>query len=279
MLLQTNSYIVPPDKRAEHARLLRRFRQVLTRLGCDHFEVYEQVGSNWNAADVSGRVVQIMRFRDRRHQLAVQATERNDPVAQAVIAEFCQLINFPYQQQQGLFAVGFYQAVLQVGAARAHEAHEAETAAAGDAAAAMESIEAPAPAVNAEEPVFAEGTEGIIAAAEKLSDEQLDAGGEEAVAEAIAAASSNGAGEHVEEIHAPEAPQPQQEQPETPPPAQLGGSDDFDLAALLDPHIDPEPGEPRSNANGNPRAGWADDLSLGAALARESGHQPDHVAQ
>jgi len=258
MLLQTNSYIVPPDKRAEHARLLRRFRQVLTRLGCDHFEVYEQVGSNWNAADVSGRVVQIMRFRDRRHQLAVQAAERNDPVAQAVIAEFCQLINFPYQQQQGLFAVGFYQAVLQVGAARAHEAHEAETAAAGDAAAAMESIEAPAPAVNAEE---------------------LDAGGEEAVAEAIAAASSNGAGEHVEEIHAPEAPQPQQEQPETPPPAQLGGSDDFDLAALLDPHIDPEPGEPRSNANGNPRAGWADDLSLGAALARESGHQPDHVAQ
>src|SRR5438093_471156 len=159
MLLQTNSYIVPPDKRAEHARLLRRFRQVLTRLGCDHFEVYEQVGSNWNAADVSGRVVQIMRFRDRRHQLAVQAAERNDPVAQAVIAEFCQLINFPYQQQQGLFAVGFYQ------------------------------------------------------------------------------------------------------------------------AALLDPHIDPEPGEPRSNANGNPRAGWADDLSLGAALARESGHQPDHVAQ
>src|SRR5437867_2768488 len=183
MLLQTNSYIVPPDKRAEHARLLRRFRQVLTRLGCDHFEVYEQVGSNWNAADVSGRVVQIMRFRDRRHQLAVQAAERNDPGAQA------------------------------------------------------------------------------------------------AVAEAIAAASSNGAGEHVEEIHAPEAPQPQQEQPETPPPAQLGGSDDFDLAALLDPHIDPEPGEPRSNANGNPRAGWADDLSLGAALARESGHQPDHVAQ
>src|SRR3954462_4501897 len=118
MLLQTNSYIVPGDKRPEHARLLRRFRQVLARLGCDNFEVYEQVGSNWNTAELSGRVVQIMRFRDRRHQLAVQAAERNDPVAQAVIAEFCQLINFPYQQQQGLFAVGFYNGVLPVAPTR-----------------------------------------------------------------------------------------------------------------------------------------------------------------
>jgi hypothetical protein len=117
MLLQTNSYIVPRDKRVEHARILRRFRQTLLRLGCDHFEVYEQVGSNWSASEATGRFVQIMRFRDRKHQLAVQSAERDDPTAQAVIREFCELINFPYQQQQGLFAVGFYTGLLESSAA------------------------------------------------------------------------------------------------------------------------------------------------------------------
>jgi hypothetical protein len=114
MLLQTNSYIVPKEKRAEHARLVRRFRQTLARLGCEHFEVYEQVGANWGGGESTGRYVHIMRFRDRKHQLAVQAAERNDKAAQALITEFCELINFPYQQQQGLFAVGFYQSVLPV---------------------------------------------------------------------------------------------------------------------------------------------------------------------
>lgn len=114
MLLQTNSYIVPKEKRAEHSRLIRRFRQTLLRLGCDHFEVYEQVGSNWSNSESGGRYVQILRFVDRKHQLAVQAAERNDPTAQAVIADFCELINFPYQQQQGLFAVGFYTSVLPI---------------------------------------------------------------------------------------------------------------------------------------------------------------------
>src|SRR5688572_16701184 len=108
MLLQTNSYIVPKDKRSEHTRLLRKFRQTLARLGCDQFEVYEQVGANWAAGEATGRFVQIMRFRDRKHQQDVQAGERQDPVAQQLIQEFCALINFPYQQQQGLFAVGFY---------------------------------------------------------------------------------------------------------------------------------------------------------------------------
>jgi len=112
MLLQTNSYIVPKDKRAQHTRLVQRFRQTLTRLGCDHFEAYEQVGANWNPADTTGRFVQLMRFHDRKHQLAVQAAERNDPTAQGLIKEFCELINFPYQQQQGLFAVGFYHSLL-----------------------------------------------------------------------------------------------------------------------------------------------------------------------
>ena len=112
MLLQTNSYIVPKEKRSEHARLMRRFRQVLGKLGCDMFETYEQVGANWNGSDASGRFVQIMRFRDRKHQMSVQNAEKNDPVAQALIAEFCALVNFQYQQQQGYFAVGFYNGVL-----------------------------------------------------------------------------------------------------------------------------------------------------------------------
>jgi hypothetical protein len=114
MLLQTNSYIVPKEKKTDHARIMRRFRQTLLRLGCDHFEVYEQVGSNWSSSDSTGRYVQILRFVDRKHQLAVQAAERSDPTAQAVITEFCDLINFPYQQQQGLFAVGFYTSVLPI---------------------------------------------------------------------------------------------------------------------------------------------------------------------
>jgi hypothetical protein len=114
MLLQTNSYIVPRDKRAEHQRLIRRFRQTLKRLGCDHFEVYEQVGPNWSNSESSGRYVQILRFVDRKHQLSVQQAERTDATAQAVIADFCDLINFPYQQQQGLFAVGFYNSVLPI---------------------------------------------------------------------------------------------------------------------------------------------------------------------
>lgn len=114
MLLQTNSYIVPKERRSEHARLMRRFRQVLGRLGCGDFEVYEQTGANWTGAtEGSQRFVQIMRFRDRKHHAALQAAERADPAAQQLIAEFCELVNFPYQQQQGFFAVGFYTSVLE----------------------------------------------------------------------------------------------------------------------------------------------------------------------
>src|SRR5437870_5778394 len=122
MLMQTNSYVVAKDKRTEHVRLLNRFRQTLARLGCDQFEVYEQTGQNWNSPENAGRdtrFVQIMRFRDRQHQRDVQAAERTDPRAQDLIKEFCELINFPYQQQQGLFAVGFYNSVLPVGTSRA----------------------------------------------------------------------------------------------------------------------------------------------------------------
>src|SRR5262245_27625730 len=114
MLLQTNSYKVPKERRADHARLLARFRQTLARLGCDHFEAYEQVGANWSGGETTGRFVQIMRFRDRKQQQQKQTAERTDPQAQALIKEFCDLINFPYQQQQGLFAVGFYHSALAV---------------------------------------------------------------------------------------------------------------------------------------------------------------------
>lgn len=113
MLLQTNSYVVPKEKRAAHQHLMQRFRQVLMRLGCDHFEVYEQVGANWTGGETSGRFVQMMKFRDRKHCQAVQSVERNDPAAQALVREFCELINFPYQQQQGLFAHGYYHAVIE----------------------------------------------------------------------------------------------------------------------------------------------------------------------
>ena len=118
MLLQTNSYVVPKEKRAEHARLVRKFRQTLGRLGCDQFDVFEQVGPNWGGGETTGRFVQMMRFRDRKHQVAVQTAEKQDPAAQALIQEFCNLINFGYQQQQGLFAVGYYQSVLPVAPAR-----------------------------------------------------------------------------------------------------------------------------------------------------------------
>src|SRR3954470_19534174 len=114
MLLQTNSYVVPKEKRAEHARLVRKFRQTLLRLGCDQFDVFEQVTDNWGGGETTGRFVQMMRFRDRRHQQAVQASEKQDAAAQQLIAEFCELINFAYQRQQGLFGVGFYQSVLPV---------------------------------------------------------------------------------------------------------------------------------------------------------------------
>ena len=120
MLLQTNSYIVPKERRAEHARLLRRFRQVLLRLGCDLFEVYEQMGPNWSTGDQSGRFVQIMRFRDRKHQREVHAAEQSDPAAQQLINDFCDLINLPYQQQQGMLAIGYYQSVMDVPSSAIH---------------------------------------------------------------------------------------------------------------------------------------------------------------
>jgi len=144
MLLQTNSYVVPREKRVAHTKLLRRFRQEMLRLGCESFEVYEQVGNDWNLAQSTGRFVQLMRFRDRRHQQEVQQAERSDPMAQKLIAEFCELINFPCQQQQGYFATSFYNGLLthELGQAldAPHPDHEAET---GLEAAASAPVESP----------------------------------------------------------------------------------------------------------------------------------------
>jgi hypothetical protein len=122
MLLQTTSYIVPRDKRIEHARLLRRFRQTLLRLGCEHFEVFEQVGAHWNSNQATGRFVQILQFRDRKQYLAHQTAEKTDPDAQQIIGDFCRLVNLPYQQENGLFAVGYYNSFMPpIGPALPHE--------------------------------------------------------------------------------------------------------------------------------------------------------------
>ena len=110
MLLQTNSYVVPKEKRGEHARLMLRFRQCFKRLGAV-FEVYEQAGPNFTS-EAGGRFVQIMRFRDRHHQAEVHEKEQKDAAAQQLIADFCQLLNISYQQQHGLFSANYYAGIL-----------------------------------------------------------------------------------------------------------------------------------------------------------------------
>lgn len=119
MLLLTYSYVVPKDKRTEHARLLLRMRQTMARLGCEHFEAYEQVGKSWIGGEPTGRVVQILKFRDRQAFAAVQAAEKTDPQAQQLIKEFCDLINLPYQQQANLFMDGYYSSLIATAATRA----------------------------------------------------------------------------------------------------------------------------------------------------------------
>jgi len=248
MLLQTNSYIVPKDKRAEHARLLRRFRATLAKLGCDSFDVYEQVGSNWSTGEPTGRYVQIMRFRDRRHQVAVQTAERADPAAQAIIAEFCQLINFPYQQQQGLFAVGFYHSVLAAAPARtqsaAVEGAEAEEPTAGAAVAPVADEE-----TDEAEYEFAEQGQTASAGEEAGREEAVEADqtetvsdGEPAHAEAAGPAPEDNAAEAPDaaEVLEGDAPAPH-DSAEVPDPDEMG--------ELLDAHLAVE--KPQHDAVGD----------------------------
>jgi hypothetical protein len=178
MLLQTNAYFVPPEKRTEHSRLVQRFRHCLARLGCDQFECYEQAGPNWSTGESKNRFIQLMRFRDRKHQQQVQAAERNDPQAQALIKEFCELINFPYQQQQGYFAVGFYNSILPVAALRVATGETTEPPAEGLGEAPeplLEQSPAPQPAATeAELEPEPDTTEPNPAAIEKESEPVLD---------------------------------------------------------------------------------------------------------
>jgi hypothetical protein len=132
MLLQTNSYLVPKEKRAEHERIIRRIRQALLRIGCDCFEVYEQVGSNWAPIKGGARFIQIMRFHDRQHHHDIQEAEKNDPGFQQLINEFMELIDLPGQQSEGLFAMGYYSLT---NATPAHEMGSGPQAPAAEAAA------------------------------------------------------------------------------------------------------------------------------------------------
>lgn len=109
MLLQTNSYFVPKDKRTEHARLVKRFGALMNRLGCA-FETYEQAGPNWSN-EVGGRFVQIMKFRDETHQKAVRDAEQSDAGAQDLVREFCELIDYARQTQQGMATTAYYKGV------------------------------------------------------------------------------------------------------------------------------------------------------------------------
>lgn len=157
MLLLTYSYVVPKEKRTEHARLLHRMRQVMTRLGCDCFEAYEQVGKQWVGGESGGRVVQMLKFRDKAHFAAVQAAEKTDPGAQQLIADFCELINLPYQQQSGMFAEGFYSCL----AAPAPQGRVAEVAA-DDSTVAPASGVAPVTKGEGFSPATYAGDEGVL---------------------------------------------------------------------------------------------------------------------
>lgn len=103
MLLQTNSYIVAHNQRAEHVRLMRQFRVCFRRLGAD-FEVFEEAGHDAHGnAHGSARFVQLMRFRDRGHYKQVTEAEKVDPAAQKLIAAFCNLVDLPHQADTKLF--------------------------------------------------------------------------------------------------------------------------------------------------------------------------------
>lgn len=140
MLLQTNSYFVPKEKRTEHARLVKRFRALMLKLGCEDFDVCEQTGPNWTS-ELHGRFVQLMRFRDEAHQRAVREAEQSDASAQDLVREFCELVDYGYQQQQGMATTAYYRSL---GSAPVQHAFGSNAAAAAQPAIpADDSIEPP----------------------------------------------------------------------------------------------------------------------------------------
>jgi hypothetical protein len=257
MLLQTNSYVVPKEKRAEHARLMRRFRQVLNRLGCDSFEVYEQVGANWTNTQTSGRFVQIMRFRDRKHQLAVQTAERNDPGAQELIAEFVELVNYPLQQQQGQFAVGFYTSVLPISLVRVPQ-HPADADTADTATAHDEPLpdDPTHPPIDPDAAAFGSAlvtTETLGAAADDLSAPPLSEAEAEAAADDFAA--------HAEQAEANLAEHTESHAEESTPAAEHApAEDDTPLPTLeSEPAVDHASDEPTAPATPNEHPATSDE--------------------
>lgn len=107
MLLQTNSYLVPREHRTEHARLVKQFKAVMTRLGCESFNVYEQVRS-FSGLEGTGRFVQVIAFRDAAHQKAHRDKEQADPTAQDLIRQFVELLDFEGQLRRGEATVTCY---------------------------------------------------------------------------------------------------------------------------------------------------------------------------
>jgi hypothetical protein len=121
-----------------------------------------------------------MRFRDRKHQLAVQNAERSDPAAQELIAEFCELVNYPYQVQQNMFAVGFYNSVLPVAPVRVQPDTAEQLEAAGGIAAAATEV---TPQEEIEAQIDPESTEAEILADEAATQAEAEGQGEELTAE------------------------------------------------------------------------------------------------
>lgn len=105
MLVQTHSYLLKPELREEHARLTARMAAVLARLGCVAFEVLEQVD---DVGQPTGRVVQILRFRNSRHHREVQSAEAADAEAQQLVRRFAHLIDHAGQLAAGTFQMRYY---------------------------------------------------------------------------------------------------------------------------------------------------------------------------
>ena len=113
MLLQTNSYLVTPERRAAHARIVLRFRDVMARLGHRTFEVVEQVGDEWSADEGQvTRFVQLLGFASAAERDRLRAAEAADGDAQALIAEFCDVIDYEQQQAAGTFVTSYFTSSL-----------------------------------------------------------------------------------------------------------------------------------------------------------------------
>jgi hypothetical protein len=114
MLLQTNSYLVPNGRRAQHARLIQKFVACFERLGGD-IEVYEQTAPGFEpfARNTEAfRFAHVMRFRDHEHQQAVATREAQDQEAVKLIAELVELVDLRRQRRDGRYIGNFYRQAI-----------------------------------------------------------------------------------------------------------------------------------------------------------------------